>query len=100
MSNANKEAVGLIPALELASLTLIVRRPLQSVNGICFCVDQKELTPELLFKVGLGSNWEDANVCLLAKEVLGLVTVVPWTSSHILYGLLLYQKGDISKATC
>jgi len=28
------------------------------------------------------------------------VTVVPWTSSHILYGLLLYQKGDVSKATC
>jgi len=28
------------------------------------------------------------------------VTVVPWTSSHILYGLPLHQKGDISKATC
>jgi len=29
-----------------------------------------------------------------------IVTVVPWTSSHILYGLPLHQKGDISKATC
>jgi len=29
------------------------------------------LTPELLFKVGLGLNWEDASVRLLAKEVLG-----------------------------
>ena len=29
-----------------------------------------------------------------------VVTVVLWTSSHILYGLPLYQKGDISKATC
>jgi len=29
-----------------------------------------------------------------------IVTVVPWTSSHILYGLPLYQKGDVSKATC
>jgi len=28
------------------------------------------------------------------------VTVVLWTSSHILYGLSLYQKGDVSKATC
>jgi len=28
------------------------------------------------------------------------VTAVPWTSSHILYGLPLYQKSDISKATC
>ena len=27
------------------------------------------------------------------------VTVVLWTSSHILYGLPLYQKGNISKAT-
>ena len=30
----------------------------------------------------------------------GVVTVVLWTSSHILYGLPLHQKGDISKATC
>jgi len=29
-----------------------------------------------------------------------IVTVVPWTSSHILYGLPLYQKGNVSKATC
>jgi len=29
------------------------------------------LTPELLFEVSLGLNWEDASVCLLAKEVLG-----------------------------
>jgi len=28
------------------------------------------LTLELLFEVGLGSNWEDASVRLLAKEVL------------------------------
>jgi len=29
-----------------------------------------------------------------------LVTVVLWTSSYILYGLLLYQKSDVGKATC
>jgi len=45
--------------------------PLQSVDGVCFYVDQKELTLELLFKVSPGLNWEDASVCLLAKEVLG-----------------------------
>jgi len=28
------------------------------------------LTPELLFEVGLGSNWKNASVHLLAKEVL------------------------------
>ena len=28
------------------------------------------------------------------------VTVALWTSGHILYGLPLHQKGDISKATC
>jgi len=48
---------------------LIVRRPLQSVDGIRFCIDWKELTPELLFEVGLGLNWEDASICLLVKEV-------------------------------
>jgi len=29
------------------------------------------LTSELLFEVGPGSNWKDASVHLLAKEVLG-----------------------------
>jgi len=34
------------------------------------------------------------------KDSSKSVTVVPWTSSHILYGLPLHQKGDVSKATC
>ena len=34
------------------------------------------------------------------KYLIRSVTVVPWTSSHILYGLPLHQKGDVSKATC
>jgi len=49
---------------------LIVRRPFQSVDGIRFCIDQKELTPELLFEVDPGLNWKNASVHLLAKEVL------------------------------
>ena len=40
---------------------------------------------------GLAHRW-----CLIHATV----TVVPWTSSHILYGLPLHQKGDVSKATC
>jgi len=50
---------------------LIVREPFQSIDGICFHVDWKELTLELLFEVGLGSNGKNAGICLLAKEVLG-----------------------------
>jgi len=50
---------------------LIVQRPFQSVDGVCFCIDQKELTPKLLFEVDPGLNWKNAGVRLLAKEVLG-----------------------------
>ena len=34
------------------------------------------------------------------SQLIIAVTVVPWTSSHILYGLPLHQKRDVSKATC
>jgi len=50
---------------------LIIRGAFQSVNGICFHIDQKELTPELLFEVGLGLDGKDASIHFLAKEVLG-----------------------------
>jgi len=52
-------------------VSLVVRGAFQSVNGICFCVDWKELTPELLFKVGPRMDRKNAGVRLLAKEVLG-----------------------------
>jgi len=52
---------------------LTVRGAFQSVNGICFYIDQKELTPELLFKVGPGLDGKDASVCLLVKEILRLL---------------------------
>ena len=32
--------------------------------------------------------------------LLFAITVVLWTSSHILYGLPLHQKSNVSKATC
>jgi len=50
---------------------LVVRGAFQSINGICFCIDRKELTPELLFKVGPRLDRKNASVHLLAKKVLG-----------------------------
>ena len=41
----------------------------------------------------------DINEAIL-QQFNPTVTVVPWTSSHILYSLPLHQKGDVSKATC
>ena len=52
-------------------VSLIIRGAFQSVNGVCFRIDQKELAPELLFEVGPGLDGKDAGVCFLAKEVLG-----------------------------
>ena len=52
-------------------VTLIIQGVFQSINGICFCIDWKELTLELLFEVGPGLDRKDAGVYLLAKEVLG-----------------------------
>jgi len=62
---------------------LIIREAFQSVNGICFCIDWKELAPELLFEVGLGLDGKDASVCFLAKKVLG----PPHSSS-------IFEKGE------
>jgi len=52
-------------------VSLVVHGAFQSVNGIGFCVDWKELTPELLFEVSPRLDRKNAGVCLLAKEVLG-----------------------------
>jgi len=50
-------------------VSLVVRGAFQSVNSIGFCVDRKELTPELLFKVSPRLDRKNAGVRLLAKEV-------------------------------
>jgi len=52
-------------------VSLVVRGAFQSVDGIGFCVDRKELTPELLFEVSPRLDRKNAGVRLLAKEVLG-----------------------------
>jgi len=50
---------------------LIVQGPFQSTDSIRLCIDWEELTPELLFEIGPGSNRKDTSIHLLAKEVLG-----------------------------
>jgi len=62
---------------------LVVHRAFQSINGICFRIDWKELTPELLFEVGPRLDRKNAGVHLLAKEVLG--------PSH---GTSIFEKGE------
>jgi len=52
-------------------VSLVVRGAFQSVNGVGFCVDRKELTPELLFEVSPRLDRKNASVRLLAKEVFG-----------------------------
>jgi len=62
---------------------LVVCGAFQSVNGICFCVDQKELTPELSFKVGPRLDRKNAGVRLLVKEVL-----------RPPHGMSVFEKGE------
>jgi len=62
---------------------LVVRGAFQSVNGICFCVDWKELTPELLFEVSPRLDRKNASVRLLVKEVLGPP-----------HGTSIFEKGE------
>jgi len=64
-------------------VSLIIRGALQSVNGVCFRIDRKELIPELLFEVGPGLDGKDAGVCFLVKEVLGP-----------LCGSSIFEKGE------
>jgi len=52
-------------------VSLVVRGAFQSVNGIGFCVDRKELTSKLLFEVSPRLDRKNAGVRLLAKEVFG-----------------------------
>ena len=51
---------------------LKIKFPLIPINGIHFHIDQKELTPELLFEVSPGLNGKNTSVCFLVKKVFGL----------------------------
>jgi len=61
---------------------LIIRGAFQSINGICFYIDWKELAPELLFEVSPGLDGKDTSVHFLVKEVLGPPR-----------GLSIFEKG-------
>jgi len=65
---------------------LVVRGALQSVNGICFCIDREELTPELSFEVGPRLDRKNAGVRLLVKEILGPPC-----------GTSVFEEGECSK---
>jgi len=52
-------------------VSLVVCGAFQSVNSISFCIDWKELTPELLFEVSPRLDRKNTGIRLLAKEVLG-----------------------------
>ena len=67
-------------------VSLVVRGAFQSINGIRFCIDREELTPELLFKVGPRLDRKNTGICLLAKEVLG----PPHSTS-------VFEKGEYPK---
>jgi len=64
-------------------VSLVVRGAFQSVNGIGFCIDRKELTPKLLFEVSPRLDRKNAGVRLLAKEVFGP-----------LRGTSVFEKGE------
>jgi len=65
---------------------LVVRGAFQSINGIRFCIDREELTPELLFEVGPRLDRENAGVHLLVKEVLRPPC-----------GMSVFEKGECPK---
>ena len=66
----------------------------QSSSGLCLLTVSGSFHETL----GGGSCGLEVDLSKLQKEAC--VTIVLWTSSHILYGLPLHQKGDVSKATC
>jgi len=65
---------------------LVARGAFQSVNSIRFCIDQKELTPELSFEVGPRLDRKNAGVRLLAKEVL-----------RPPHGMSVFEEGECPK---
>jgi len=47
----------------------VVRGAFQSIDCVCFHINQKEVDPELLLKVFLGLDGEDASICFLTEHV-------------------------------
>ena len=49
----------------------MIEGALQSIDCIHFCINWEEVNPELLLKVSLGSDGENASVRFLTKHVFG-----------------------------
>jgi len=49
----------------------VVGGSFQSINLICFCLNRKEVDPELLFKVPSCLGKKNASVCFLTEYVFG-----------------------------
>jgi len=52
-------------------ISLVVGSSFQGVDRVCFHVCREEVQPELLFKVSLGLDGENASVCFLMEYVFG-----------------------------
>jgi len=49
----------------------VVGGAFQSIDYICFCINRKEVKLELLLKISLDLDRENASVCFLTKHVFG-----------------------------
>jgi len=49
----------------------VVGGAFQSIDCICFCINREEVKLELLLKISLDLNRENASVCFLTKHVFG-----------------------------
>jgi len=52
-------------------VSLVIEDAFQSIDRVCFRVNREEVDSELLLKVSLGLDREDASVRFLAKHVFG-----------------------------
>ena len=68
--------------------------------------EHNEIVEEVLKRLEENNLYVKPEKCMWKVKKIGFlgiiigVTVVLWTSSHILYSLPLHQKGNVSKATC
>jgi len=49
----------------------VVGSSFQCIDHVCFHFNREEINPELLFKVSLCWNREDASICFLTEHVFG-----------------------------
>jgi len=60
----------------------VVGGSFQGVDYVCFCIHREEVNLELLFKVPPGLYGENASVCFLTEDVLGLLGSMTTLEKH------------------